>query len=184
MANSAVDHAAVQEAEVRGPGGNGDVAGGVDQFVERRRGPPLEPAGVARVVFADGVHDAVSLKPRGKHLGDQFRRMLQVGVHHDHRVAPGELQARADGALVAEVPRQADDLDPRVLAGELAKDGHRIVLAAVVDEEDLVGKAGRGWLPAGRRRAFERIHVPAYRLVEGTEVPGLVEHGDNDGDGA
>ena len=46
---------------------------------------------------------------------DRLRRVLQVAVHHHHEVARHVIQRRGDGNLVAEVARQRDRDDARIV---------------------------------------------------------------------
>ena len=68
--------------------------------------------------------------------------MLQVAVHRDDRVARGEVEARRERDLVAEAPREPDDLDS---AGPFAcastREPVRAVGRAVVDEDRLPRRA-------------------------------------------
>src|SRR5262249_14723750 len=72
-------------------------------------------------------------------------RILKVGVHDDHRVAGREVDAGGQRDLVAEVARQPDEPEPRVVARGLEHQLVGAVAAAVVDEDRL-------------RVAVERLH--------------------------
>lgn len=106
------------------------------QRVEECRGHSLEHA---FAIAADplGGDDVVALSVEGDHLREQFGRILEVGIHDDDRVARGEVEARGDRRLVAEVPAEAEHLHPRVELGRRGEDRSRLVAAAVVDVEDL-----------------------------------------------
>ncbi len=64
--------------------------------------------------------------------------MLEIGVHDHDCLAPGEFQPGAQGILMTEISRQADDLDACVCHGEPTEHIHRGIAAAIVDEDDLV----------------------------------------------
>jgi hypothetical protein len=79
------------------------------------------------------------------------------------------VHAGGDGRLMAEVPRQLDQLDARVLVMKLADDFRRAIAAAVVDEHHLPRLA----------RLIERHDDPPTEL---RQILLLVEDRDDDGD--
>jgi hypothetical protein len=113
----------------------GDLHG--DPVVDGR-GAPLHEAVVAhRPPAGDQVEPGVEL---GQEAGDLLGLVLPVRVHEHHHVARGVPEADAQGMGLAEVLPQAQDMDGRVAAGELGQDLRRPVVAAVVDDHDLVGE--------------------------------------------
>ena len=117
---------------------------------------------------ADGVDDFEAGLPLGDEVGEHFRRVLEVGVHDDDRLAAGVVHPRRHRPFLAEVPGQPDQLDAVVVALQLQHGLGRTVAAAVVDEEDLV----RSELVEHRRET----------VVEDGDVPLLVVEGDDDRD--
>ncbi len=131
-----VQRAAVEQAEVAGVRLEVDLGELVEQLVEPRGGGELE-GGLALALLAHRVDDVGALAPLGDHLGDQLRRVLQVGVDHRDDVADRVLQAGGERGLVAEVARQVDDAHARVGRGHAVEQLGRAVGAAVVDEHQL-----------------------------------------------
>ena len=106
--------------------------------------------------------------PEPCHLEHDFRGVLQVGVHHDHGVAFGQVHAGGDGNLVAEVAGEVHHLEPRVEPVDPLHHHVAAVPAAVIHEQHLrltvepIQKAGQTAVKVGKRRL-------------------LVVHGDDDG---
>ena len=101
-------------------------------------GRQLLEGGLALAGRALAVDDLRAAAPHLHHLGDELRGVLQVRVDDDDRVAPGLLQARADGHLVAEVARKVHQHHVRILFLDAARKVERLVAASVVDEDELV----------------------------------------------
>ena len=71
------------------------------------------------------------------HLG----RILEIGVHDDHRVAVGHrVDARSDRDLVSEVARERQHAHPVVGGGQLEQEVEGAVTAPVVDLDELEGQ--------------------------------------------
>jgi hypothetical protein len=70
--------------------------------IEGARGAALEKPAFA-AVQAQRLDHLVPLPPAADHFGKQRRRVLQVAIHGDHRVAARLLQAGHQRVLVAEV---------------------------------------------------------------------------------
>ena len=77
------------------------------------------------------------LFPQGNHLGQEFRRVLQVSVHRDDGVAGGMRQTGTDPALMAEVAREAQIFDPGIERAHPADDLQGAVGTAVLDQHQL-----------------------------------------------
>jgi hypothetical protein len=137
---------AAHEAEVARVDGDRDAAQhDAQQAIERRGRRALEP-GLAVPLATHGVDDVVPFAPARDHGAHDLGRILQVGVHDDDGVALGAVDARRDGGLVAEVARERQDLVARLARGELLEHGQRLILRAVVDEDDLPAGADLGQL--------------------------------------
>jgi hypothetical protein len=93
------------------------------------------------------------LAPAVEHLVDQLGWVLEVGVDHHDDVAAGVVEPGGDRRLVAEVAGEGDDPDPRVLPREPLQQLRRAVGGAVVDEDQLEGKA----LERGNHAAVELV---------------------------
>ena len=107
-----------------------------EQAVEPARAGELEPR-LALARLAHRVDDVGAAAPGVEHLRDQLGRVLEVAVDHHHDVAARVLQPGADRRLVAEVARQADELDPLVRGRQGAQPLAGRVARAVVDEDQL-----------------------------------------------
>ena len=103
-----VDYAAVQQAEVAGVEWNIDIRQAVDDAVEKLCRPELE-ARFTRAVHAHAVDHMRARLPRLHHGGDDFRRVLKIGVDDDHSAAPREGKPGGNGLLVAEISGQMND---------------------------------------------------------------------------
>src|SRR5579859_2284234 len=106
-------HLAVNQPEVAGVGRNVNRRQTANDAVEHGRGEQLEPG------FADAhrplrIDHLVALVPLFDQLVDHLRRVLQVGVDNDDRVALGVVNAGRDGDLVAKIAGKLDDFDARV----------------------------------------------------------------------
>ena len=104
--------------------------------IERVGCPELHPA-LADAPAADGVHDLVPLAPERDHLGHPLRRVLQIRIHDHHCIAAREVEPRRERQLVAEVPREKEELHTRVSRAQLAHHLAAAIRAAVVDEDEL-----------------------------------------------
>ena len=82
------------------------------------------------------VDHVEAVAPSGNQRGNDFRRVLQIGVDHDYRVAACVIQAGGDGDFLAEIARQTDRCNA-VIGPPKCLDGRpRIVGTAVVDVND------------------------------------------------
>ena len=162
-----VDDGAGDQAEVSGVGWDVDLGHAAEDSVEEERGGAFEPAFPASVSSL-GVDDVVSLVGFGDHVGDQFGRVLEIGVDDDRFLAAAVFETREDGELMAEVSAEAQNLDARVVVGELGEDFCAVVAAAVVDEDDFT--------------AGQRIEHVAEALMEFAETFLLVVDGNDDGE--
>ena len=87
-------------------------------------------------------------------VADFFGRILQVGVECDHDLPARRFKTGEDGHVLAIVTVEQDDArDVGALAELFRQDGHRIVAAAIVDEDDLVAclQGVEGWIQAGEQ---------------------------------
>ena len=87
------------------------------------------------------VNDVVPFGVLGQELGDDFGGILQVAVHHHDHVAADMVQRGSDRDLVAEIPRQADGHDARILGRGGCQHFDGAVAAAVIDQHDFVRSA-------------------------------------------
>ena len=90
------------------------------------------------LVARRAVDDVVAAVELGEQLRDLLRRVLEVVVDRDddravRRADPGE-----ERVVLSVVPHQVDPADARVRRGELLDPLPARVVAAVVDEHDLV----------------------------------------------
>ena len=106
-----VDRDAVEQQEIGAAGLDAHVADGVEQPVEQSRAQRLEERELPRRGRSLGDHDLRAAPPFRHHGRDQLRRMLEIAIHQDHRVAAGVAQARAQRRLVAEIAREGDEAD-------------------------------------------------------------------------
>jgi hypothetical protein len=106
----------------------------------RRRA--LEPA-LLRAALAPHQHDVETFAPGAHHVGNEFGRVLQIGVDDHHGIAVGVVEAGAHRDFLAEVARQVDEGDARVSFPQRHEQRPCAVAAAVVDIDDFGAGAER-----------------------------------------
>ena len=99
------------------------------------------------------AHIVIALPPPADHLRNEFRRMLQVRIHEDHRVALRVVQPGEHGRFLPEIPGKADVRHPRIFFREPPDDAERPVPTAVIHEKEPE--------PAVRHR---REDLPHFRM--------------------
>ena len=155
---SAIDGAAREEPEIADVFRDVDRADAPDRAVERARRRLLEPA-LLRAAATPHQHDIVAFLPGANHVRDELRRILQVGVDDDDRVAVRVVETRAHRHFLAEVARQVDDGDARVRVVQRGKQRPSMPsLAAVVHVDDFDRLP-----PGGRARQRGAGETPAAR---------------------
>src|SRR2546430_12965684 len=133
-----VERTPVDEPEVPGVGWDLDVAQPAQDAVEEPdRGAAEE--GLDAPVLADRVDDLVAFAPAGDQVGRELRRILEIAVHDDDRVARRAVEAGRDRHLVAEVAREPEHLETGVAPAQVREQVGAPVRAAVVDEDHLGG---------------------------------------------
>ena len=65
--------------------------------------------------------------------------MLQIRIHHHHKVPGGVLEAGVHGGFLAEVPGKGEIMHPLVFPAHLPQDRQGLVPGPVIDE--YIGKA-------------------------------------------
>ena len=115
------------------------LANAVEQF-RRRTAPP----GIPAPQVADGADVIKAFAVRGQQFVNLFGWILQISVKGHRHFATHMSEARHDGAVLAEVAREQRDAGfVRALLLLLKQQSRRAILAAVVDEDHLVGRAER-----------------------------------------
>src|SRR5690606_15694043 len=97
----------------------------------------LEPGFAAALVALAIDHVSTGIHHRS-HLGQQLRRILQVGVNDQHTLATAEIEPRAQRNLVAIIAGEIDDDNMGVLVGKGIQLRQRAVAGAVIDVDDLL----------------------------------------------
>lgn len=130
-----VDDRTGHEAVVAGAVDHFDFADGIDEFVKDASAETAD----GRLAFAGDATggDAVVIFEERKHVGEESRRVLAVGVHDGDVVASGVLKASEHGGLFAEIAREREVFDTRVGMAERFKLSKSVVATAVVDENEL-----------------------------------------------
>ena len=105
---------AVDEAEIACAFGQGDFAEAGEEPVEQMGEAALDP-GLVGAVRALAVDHEIAVPPALHEGLDHLRRMLQVGIHDHHRIAPGMVEPGRDGDLLAEIAAEGDRADPRLV---------------------------------------------------------------------
>jgi hypothetical protein len=107
-----------------------------EQAIEARGGRPLERR-LTLAVLAHRVDNIAAFPPLRDEVDDDLGRVLEIGVHHDHRLTGGEVQSRRDGHLVTEVAGEPDRPEPWILAAGRGDQLVAPIAAPVVDEHHL-----------------------------------------------
>ncbi len=161
-----LDHPAVHQPEIADILGDLDLAHPSDHTVEGMRGRTLGPT-LALASRAAGQHHIVALAPFLHHSRHHLGRVLQVGVHRDHRCAGGEVQPGAQRVLLAEIAREPDHPDARVMGPKPLQRREGAVGRAVVNAKDLVVGGDR----------FQDRHQACEEVLQHVA---LVQHRDDD----
>ena len=103
------------------------------------------------------VDNIVTILPFANQLRYQFRRILQVGIDDDNRVASGLVQAGAESDFLAEISAQIEQRNTIVYFPERVYPFQRAIDAAVIDIDDLEIE----WLADGTLKVDLRLAVLA-----------------------
>src|SRR3954451_11265244 len=153
-----VEGSAIDETEVADVERNVDVAHPPEEAVEGRSRRALERR-VALPLLTDGVDDVVTVAPARGELERDLRRVLQVGVHHDHGVTGRDVQAGGDGDLVSEVPGEPQELEARVGGPRRAHPLVARIARPIVDQNHLRGPV------EAVEEARQAAHELRYRVL-------------------
>ena len=150
-----VERAPAHQPEIAGVERDLDLGEAREQAVEELGGAALE-GGLAGAGAAHRIDD-VGLPPLhlGDHLGEQFGRILEVGVDDQDALARAQIEAGGQRELVAVIARQVDRDQARIALGQRLHHRPAAVARAVVDQHDLIILAGhrRGRLARAGREA-------------------------------
>ena len=113
--------------------------------------------------------DAVEVLDRLQKFRDVFRVVLQIRVHGEQIFAARGLEAGETRRALAAVEREFLHTDARVFRRQLFQDFPRLVLAAIVGDDDLVGN-------------FQRLDRLLDGLDECAQVAFLVVTGNDEAD--
>src|SRR5690348_7598340 len=120
------------ESKVAGLVLNRRRSNGPDHTVKELRCSELQPR-LALTTRTDGVDDVGALPPLLNHLKDDFRRVLQIGIQADYRVASRRVVPACQCRLVTKVPRQANPADASVRGTKCRNLPPGVVAAAVIN---------------------------------------------------
>ena len=120
-----------------------------------------------RLLALDAPDDdhVVPLVESREQAGERLGRVLQVGVHGQHGVAGDVVERRGERGLVAEVARELDHDESRVVRGRRLEQLLRPVTAAVVHEDHLVRPAGNR--VEHRDETTEQLGEDRFLVVDG-----------------
>ena len=77
-----------------------------------------------------------SLLPHFQHFWNQFRRMLQIGIHDNDRSTGGEFETGGQGSLMTKIAGKMQNLDSGVLGMKFLQHFPSIVGASIIHEHD------------------------------------------------
>ena len=139
-----------------------------DDEIGRLGGPPLGQGGIVSL-FAPATHDVKApgeLFEQARNIG---RVVLAIPVHGDDDIAPGLIDAGAQGGGLSEVLSELDHDHPGVPGRQGLEDGLGPVRASIVYQDDLTLDA-------------EPVQHGCKILIQRSDVPLLIEQGDNYGE--
>lgn len=139
--------------------GNGIEHLRFDPLDERILPVLLPPAHQVGALLVEGAQEARDLS----------RVILEVGVHGEHHLASGNLEARLERGRLAELATELDQHHLGIGSDQLPAQCDRAIGAAVVDHDDLVGPPELG-------------QHPGQLLIQLRQAFLLVQNGDDDGD--
>jgi len=90
----------------------------------------------------DGGDHFRTLLPLGNPLRDQFRGVLQIGIHGNHRIGARSLNSSGQCYHFAEVAREVNDLDPFILLCQTTQHLQGVIRAVIIDKDVLPIVAG------------------------------------------
>ena len=104
--------------------------------MEQHRAGTIEPA----LPAVTGAHpeDDIAARDRARYQGGDDLRRVHVGEHHDHIISDDRLEARGDRDVRPETPREPQHADARATVQQARHPVDRIVLRAVIDQDQLV----------------------------------------------
>jgi len=153
-------HPPIHQAEIARIQRDFNLGNPVDQPVEKPRRLHLEPA-FAFPLLPDCINDVISFFPSLNHLGDDLRWILQIRVDKDDGLPIRIVQPGRHRDLMAEVPGEAQDTHLRSAGLQLAHQLQRVILAAVIDHDQLP-------------RLAQSLHNGADPVIEGLDIALLI----------
>ncbi len=163
-----IDHRTSNQAETAGTAGR--IAG-----YRKPAHHPVEPIHCprsGRAIVASGARapdDVEAVAPASHEVADQRRWILEVGGHHDGRVAAAVVDARGNRDMTAEIARKTQGVDAIVAFTQCRQHFERTIATAIVDEHELP------------RIIAERLHHFGDPVVKSAQVAVLVEDRHHDG---
>ena len=148
-----VDRLPVKETEVACAGRQPHVAKFLQQAIEDA-GKSDAQFWIGRAIDALAIDVLVSFSPFFDELRDDFRRVLQVGVHDHDSASAGVIETGGDRNLLAEIARKRQGVKARLLGAKVAQNVQALVGRPVIDKNSLVGDVAgvEGGLYSGRQR--------------------------------
>ena len=154
---------AVDQSEIADIAWDVDRGKAAEQFVENSGGPAFK-LGFAFARQSARVNDVITLFPSRNHVADNFRRILEIGVHYDDGFASAHIHTGGDRDLVAEIPRQLD-VTIAVIAFRFRLKHNRAAVGATVVDKNGFRRPSSPSNSASRRRS--RIGSTASSLKMG-----------------
>jgi hypothetical protein len=166
------------QQDIKRPPGHQPKIAGVERDVDLRRArqQPVEAVrrrplerGFAGAAVAHSINHVGAVLAHGlEHPGQQFGRVLQIGVDDQDGVTAAQVESRGQRQLVTVIARQVDRDQVRILGREFLHDRPARIARAVIHQNDLIILAHR--LSGGRAEA----------LMKRSKAGFLVEAGDDD----
>ena len=160
-----VDDAPAHQAKIAGVDRDRNFREAPDHAVEESCGKQLEWA-LALARAAHGVDDVVALTPFRHKLRDELGRILEIAVHQDHGVTLRDVHTGRRGKLVTEIAGEVDDHDMLAARKFVANAFERAIGAAVVDQDNLIGRSAFQ-TPDDRHNALDERRDVTFLVVQG-----------------
>ena len=127
-----LDHLSIHQTKIPAVHRDVDLGEAAEEAIEHEVAEPdqrrLFPP------FAHGINDRCALLPPINHLEHRRRRVLQIGIGDNHRIAGGVTQAGTDGGLLPEIARETDNRHTWVVVDDASEQFSRAVSAAIIDK--------------------------------------------------
>ena len=127
-------------------------------------GRPFLEKGFPGTAAPFGTDVLIALFPPAYHLGNEFRRILQIGIHDDGRITGQIIDACRHGDFLAKITGQIDVRHAVILLPQFVHNRKRPILTAVIDKHKLE-IIGRNPIDDGCRAAIKLVQHSLFIIT-------------------